>query len=66
MLQEQPENIKWLNDFWEKFDIKPITFKNKIQFKATEFKVKHVDKYMALKLINNVVQDVKKNYFSQL
>jgi len=37
-----------------------------MQFKATEFKVKQVDKYMALKLIDNVIRDVKKNYFSNI
>jgi len=58
--------VNWLNNFWNKFDIKPIKFKNKIQFKATEFKVKQVDKYKALKLIDNVIQDVKKNYFSNI
>ncbi|XP_008178686.1 alanine--tRNA ligase, mitochondrial [Acyrthosiphon pisum] len=64
--KEHPEDVNWLNNFWNKFDIKPIKFKNKIQFKATEFKVKQVDKYMALKLIDNVIRDVKKNYFSNV
>ncbi|XP_026821859.1 alanine--tRNA ligase, mitochondrial-like isoform X2 [Rhopalosiphum maidis] len=64
--KELPEDVKWLKNFWNKFDIKPIKFKDKVQFKATEFKIKQVDKHKALKLIDNVIEYVKKNYFSNI
>lgn len=64
--KELQEDLNWLKNFWNKFEIKPIKLKNKVQFKATEFKVKQVDKYKALTLIDNVIEDVKKNYFSSI
>lgn len=60
------ENEKWLNDFWEKFNIKQIKFKNRVQFKIVEFKIKQVDKYKALELIHNVIQNAKDKYFNKL
>jgi len=56
------ENEMWLKDFWNKFDIRPIKFKNKGNFKTTEFKIKQTDKCKALELIDDVIQDVKKHF----
>lgn len=66
MLQDLPEDAKWLDNFWSQFEIKPIKFKNKVQFKTTEFKIKQSDKNKALKLIDDVVKNVKENYFNNL
>lgn len=43
--------------------MKPIRFKNKVEFKTTQFKIKQSDKNIALELIDDVVQNVKNNYF---
>jgi len=56
----------WLIDFWKKFGIRPIKFKNKVQFKTTEFKIKLTDKSKALELIDNVIRDAKKHYFNNI
>lgn len=64
VLQEVPEDSKWLSDFWDKFEIKPIKFKNKVDFKTTEFKIKKSDKNIALQLIDDVIQNVRNNYFN--
>jgi len=56
----------WIKDFWNKFDIKPIKFKNKVQFKTTEFKVNQTDKFKAFKLIDDVIENAKKYYFNDI
>lgn len=62
LLQGISEDEMWLKDFWKKFDIRPIKFKNKVQFKTAEFKIKQTDKCKALELIDDVIQDVKKHF----
>lgn len=65
-MQELPENEKWLKDFWNSFNIKTIKFKNKVKFKTTKFKVEQADKCKAFEIIDNVIQDVKTNYFNNI
>lgn len=65
-LQEVSENEEWLVDFWNKLNIKPIKFKNKVFFKTTEFKIDQEDKYKAVELINNIIQNTKKKFFCKI
>lgn len=43
-----------------------MKFKNKFQFKTTKFKVEQTDKCKAFEIIDNVIQDAKKNYFCNI
>lgn len=54
---------KWLEDFWYKFNIKPIKFKNKSAYKVMEFKIKQENTYKAQEIIDDVIQ-YGKNYFN--